>query len=164
VRVRLAAVLVATCAIGGCGGGGSNGPSAQTPDGPTPPPGGSLVVFTGGATAAVEIADSREEQLRGLMGRTKLGSDEGMLFRFGAPQRIGFWMKDTLIPLSIAYMKRTDGHFEVVAIREMTPCKADPCTIYTPGADYDAALEMNEGWFHGHGIDVGDTADERSAG
>jgi uncharacterized membrane protein (UPF0127 family) len=118
------------------------------------------VRFEGGATAVVEIADSRPEQTRGLMGRRKLGADDGMLFRFTAPQRIGFWMKNTLIPLSIAYMKSTGGGFEIVSIREMTPCTADPCPIYPPGAAYDAALEMNAGWFDRHSLEVGDSATE----
>jgi hypothetical protein len=125
------------------------------------------VRFEGGTTAVVEIADSREEQLRGLMGRRELGADDGMLFVFPKQQFTGFWMKNTLIPLSIAYMKRTGerpGPMEVVAIKEMTPCEADPCPPYPPGAGYDMALEMNAGWFERHGIEPGDVATEVATG
>ena len=153
---RLLAFAAVVVTMAACGGSGSPG-DADTPP-RTAPPGGAFVVFEGGATATVELADSREEQLRGLMGRRELGADDGMLFVFPKAQHTGFWMKNTLIPLAIAYMKRSGDGMEVVAIEEMVPCRADPCPPYPPGAAYDRALEMNAGWFDAHGIEVGDTA------
>ena len=85
-----------------------------------------------------------------------LDPDQGMLFTFDGPTTSGFWMKDTLIPLSVAFW-RSDGR--VVDIIDMTPCTTDPCPVYYPSAPYVAALEMNLGWFRGHGVEIGDHAD-----
>jgi uncharacterized membrane protein (UPF0127 family) len=81
-----------------------------------------------------------------------------MLFIFPSAQREGFWMKDTLIPLQIAFMVRTTGqHYRVAKLIEMTPCHADPCTVYDPGVVYDVALEANSGWFTRNKIHIGST-------
>ena len=63
---------------------------------------------TGTVELSVELADSSEERRRGLMGRTSLPDDEGMVFLFGREHQGGFWMKGTLIPLSAAFLDR-DG-------------------------------------------------------
>jgi uncharacterized protein len=62
-------------------------------------------------------------------------------------------MKDTRVPLSIAFVA-ADGR--VVAIREMTPCTADPCPTYAPGATYRYAVELPAGAFAKAGVDNGD--------
>ncbi len=122
---------------------------------PTAPPGGALVAFRK-QVVAVELAVSPGQWQKGLMGRRRLDPQSGMLFLFPNEQKSGFWMKDTLIPLSIAFMKRTTGQtYRVVRIFEMTPCKADPCHIYDPKAAYDVALEVNTGWFRRHGVHEG---------
>jgi len=124
---------------------------------PSAPPGGALVAFRK-HVVAVELATTPDEWQRGLMSRRHLGADAGMLFLFPSAQKTGFWMKDTLIPLQIAFLKRTTGQtYRVAALFEMTPCKADPCHIYDPKASYDAALEVNTGWFTAHGVHVGST-------
>jgi hypothetical protein len=105
------------------------------------------------ATLRVRVADSDGERRRGLMGVEDLAPDEGMAFVFERPTRNGFWMKNTLIPLSIAWFG-PDGR--IVAMTEMVPCDADPCPIYTPGAEYVGAVEANAGFFERHGIGVGD--------
>lgn len=87
------------------------------------------------------------------MGRTALPSDQGMVFVFGRPTTDRFWMKDTLIPLSIAFW---DERNRVVAILDMPPCRADPCPTYGPDQPYDGAVEVNLGYFADHGIEVGD--------
>lgn len=117
----------------------------------------SPTVAFGASVVRVEIADEPAEREKGLMHRERLGEDRGMLFLFPAPQRSGFWMKNTLIPLSIAYMIResgtpASGTYRVVDILDMEPCRADPCPVYTPSADYDAALEVNLGWFDRAGV------------
>lgn len=104
-------------------------------------------------TSPLWVADSDAERERGLMGRTSLPPDAGMVFRFPEPTDSGFWMKDTLLPLSIAFWG-ADGR--IVAILDMEPCSADPCPIYRPGASYDTALEMRHGWFDEHGVEIGD--------
>ena len=67
----------------------------------------------------VEEADTPAERRHGLMGRTSLAADEGMVFLFEGPVTSEFWMKDTLIPLSIAFW---DEEGRIVGIRDMEPC------------------------------------------
>lgn len=102
----------------------------------------------------VEIAETPEERAKGLMNRESLPDDAGMLFVYFEPGRGGFWMKDTLIPLSIAFI---DEEETIVQIMDMDPCTKDPCPIYEPDVDYVAALEVNQGAFDEWGIGVGDT-------
>ena len=106
----------------------------------------------------LDVADTDEERARGLMGVTRLDENDGMLFAYDAPASGAFWMKDTLIPLSIAFIGE-DG--TVHTIREMTPCRKDPCDSYPAEAPFLYALEMNEGWFDRNGVEVGDVADVR---
>jgi len=113
------------------------------------------VTFAGGATFEVEVADSDEERRRGLMGRTELGERSGMLFAHDGDVDGGFWMKDTLLPLSIAFIDR-DGR--VVRLLDMEPCREDPCPVYRPGTAYRLALEVNLGAFERLGVSVGDVA------
>ena len=101
----------------------------------------------------VEIADSDEERQVGLMNRESLPEDAGMLFVFEGDVDFGFWMKNTLIPLSIAF---ADADGEIVRILDMEPCEADPCTVYEPGATYRTALEVNQGAFADWGVAEGD--------
>ncbi len=105
------------------------------------------------AEIAVEIADTPTERVRGLMGRRHLAADRGMAFLFDAPSTERFWMKDTPIPLSIAFW---DARGRIVAILDMRPCAADPCPTYGPDAPYVGALEANRGYFQEHDVQVGD--------
>ena len=111
---------------------------------------------TGTVELSVELADSSEERRRGLMGRTSLPDDEGMVFLFGREHQGGFWMKGTLIPLSAAFLDR-DGR--VLRILDMRPCDSDPCPVYDPGVRYVAAVEVNQGAFERLGVAVGDIAE-----
>ena len=87
------------------------------------------------------------------MGREKLAADAGMIFLYFEPTEGGFWMKNTLIPLSIAFFDR-DG--EIVDILDMEPCRADPCRSYFPDSPYFGALEVNAGAFRRWGVSEGD--------
>ena len=98
----------------------------------------------------VEVAKTPEERSRGLMGRKHLAKDEGMLFIFETEDYHGFWMKDTLLPLSIAFISK-DGR--IVWITDMKPLTSDS---HVPPRPVLYALEMNKGWFSSHGIKVGD--------
>jgi uncharacterized membrane protein (UPF0127 family) len=126
----------------------------------TPTPTGSdeaLMGFGGtDATLTVEVADDDDERARGLMGRTSLADDAGMVFVWTEPTTGTFWMKDTLIPLSIAFWDE-DG--TIVAIHEMAPCKGDPCPTYEAPVPYVAAAEAPAGWFAANGIAVGDAVE-----
>ena len=107
----------------------------------------------GPVRVTVEAADTPEEREHGLMGRTSLGNDEGMVFIFDGPTNGSFWMKDTLIPLSIAFW---DEAGRIVAIRDMEPCTADPCPTYDSPEPYIGALEVDQGFFAEHGVVIGD--------
>lgn len=149
----LLAVLATAC---GAGTGQGVGPTSSPEL--TPPPDGVLIRFDRDAVAA-EIAAHPEEKARGLMFREELAEDAGMLFIFPAPKEGAFWMKNTLIPLSIAYMSwGGDDTLEVLSIVDMQPCREDPCPSYPAGAAFDAALEVNQGWFERHGVSEGDQA------
>jgi uncharacterized membrane protein (UPF0127 family) len=103
----------------------------------------------------VEIADTDPERQRGLMGRTALPEDQGMLFVFGGEQELSFWMKNTLIPLSIAYI---DSEGRIVDIQDMKPLDDDP-PHYVSAEPARYALEVNQGFFEERGIEVGDRAE-----
>jgi uncharacterized protein len=125
---------------------------------PTAPPGGVVVRF-GEHTVGAEIADAPDERRFGLMNRRVLGENSGMLFLFAERRSGGFWMKNTLIPLSIAFMRSVvEGTYEVAAVLHMQPCQADPCRVYDPKLSYDAALEVNRGWFEQAQVAEGDVA------
>jgi len=104
-------------------------------------------------TLNVQIAATEETRRAGLMNRTSLAPDSGMAFLFPRPTDQSFWMKDTPIPLSIAFWG-TDGR--IASMLEMTPCRADPCPTYFPGNAYVGAVEANRGFFVAHGVEVGD--------
>ena len=101
----------------------------------------------------MEIADEFEERQTGLMGRESLDADAGMAFVWSEEFRGSFWMKDTLIPLSIAFW---DDRSRIVAILDMEPCEADPCPSYDPEVPFLGALEVNAGFFDEHAVEVGD--------
>ncbi len=104
----------------------------------------------------VEVADDPEERERGLMGRTSLPERSGMVFIFFERTSGGFWMKNTRIPLSIAFF---DQEGKIVRILDMDPCRSDPCKVYEPGVAYWGALEVNQGSFERWGVEVGDLID-----
>ncbi len=102
--------------------------------------------------ATVEVADDPEERPRGLMGRDSIAPDSGMYFVYEQTHRQGFYMRNTRIPLSIAFI-RADG--VIIAVRAMQPYDE---SLVQPDQDYKDALEMNQGWFAENNIRVGDRA------
>jgi uncharacterized membrane protein (UPF0127 family) len=100
------------------------------------------------------IAATDPHRNYGLMYRPKMRSDLGMAFLYeGQADHGGFWMKNTLLPLSIAFI---DDNDVVVRMFDMTPCKQDQCRVYDPKVPYSAALEVNQGAFEEWGISEGD--------
>lgn len=89
------------------------------------------------------------------MGREALAADAGMIFVWDRDIREGFWMKDTLIPLSIAFIA-SDG--VIIDIQDMEP---QTLTVHYPSGPYRYALEVNKGYFQGNRIRIGDRADVR---
>lgn len=98
----------------------------------------------------VEIADTQEVQEKGLMGRESLDEDRGMLFVYDRDSRKSFWMKNTKIPLSIAYIA-TDG-----TIREIYDMEPLSTRIVDSRYSVRYVLEVNQGAFQRHGIKEGD--------
>jgi uncharacterized protein len=101
----------------------------------------------------VEVADTDATQRVGLMNRKHLGKLSGMAFVWPQAFTPGFYMKDTLIPLDIAFWDQT---MKIVDIKQMEPCPAEPCPIYLPVAPALGALEVNKGLLDRHGVKVGD--------
>jgi len=114
-----------------------------------------LVIETdhGPVTLKVELASTPEAWQRGLMFRESLPENQGMLFVFPQATGSAFWMKNTKIPLSIAF---ADQNGVILRILDMDPCEKDPCPSYYPGVAYRQALEVNQGWFDRHGVKEGD--------
>lgn len=103
-----------------------------------------------GIELKVELATTTEEQILGLMYRDKLEDKGGMLFVFPKEQTLSFWMKDTRIPLSIAFIK-ADGR--IVQIESMKPYSLDS---HVSKEKVKYALEMNYGWFKAYNVKEGD--------
>ncbi len=101
----------------------------------------------------VQVADTQEKRDKGLMFVGKLPENEGMLFVFSGKTYGGFWMKNTLIPLSIAFL---DSDGKILKILDMVPCKEEECPTYDPELFYHYAIEVNLGWFEKNQIKVGD--------
>jgi len=102
----------------------------------------------------IEIADTYEARLQGLMYRTKLDDGNGMLFIFDDELIRMFWMKNTLIPLDIIFF---NSKMEAVSIVEnMTPCVTRECAEYSSIYLAKYALELPVGYVKKEGIKVGD--------
>jgi uncharacterized membrane protein (UPF0127 family) len=94
-----------------------------------------------GASFRPEVARTSNQRSRGLMNRVKAPAD-GMLFVFPGDTTSGFWMKNTLVPLAIVFFDRQGKQVRRLA---MTPCRRDPCPIYSPERRYRFALELPAG-------------------
>ncbi|MCQ4245393.1 hypothetical protein CXK93_03415 [Stutzerimonas decontaminans] len=97
-----------------------------------------------------EYAQTVAQRERGLMGRSELAADSGMLFRFDEVRRHCLWMKNTPLPLSAAFLDE-DG--VIVDVIDLEPLSIEIRCSQAP-ARY--ALEVNQGWFEAQGIRVGD--------
>jgi len=96
----------------------------------------------GNLTFTAKVADTAAERAKGLMGRTSLAQNEGMLFVFDNETILKFWMKDTLLPLDIIFIS---ADMTVADVQTMEPCTADPCPLYASRAPAQFALEVNAG-------------------
>lgn len=101
----------------------------------------------------LEVARSWQEQQIGLMFRTELAADRGMLFPFAPARPVKFWMKNTLIPLDMIFLRA--GQVRAV-LAQVPPCRTDPCPGYGPEEAIDAVLELRAGRAAELGIRVGD--------
>jgi uncharacterized protein len=106
-------------------------------------------------TILLEEANSQQEQTIGLMYRHSMPTDRGMLFNFPQAVPAKFWMKNTLIPLDIIFLRQ--GKIENIQFN-VPPCKADPCPSYGPESNIliDQVLELNAGQAKILGLKQGD--------
>ena len=177
MRIRVASpalLFTFLLLIAGCGGGESSAPEESDPANSTAPtqttaeatqkttmaaaPDESTTIaitdaFGNRTEVDVEIADDEAEQRRGLMERTELAENAGMLFVFDREAPRSFWMRNTLIPLSIAYIA-SDGR--IVDIQDMQPLDE---TSHPSAEPAQYALEVNQGFFAERGIEVGNVVE-----
>jgi len=108
----------------------------------------------GSNTLSAQIAADDASRELGLMSRTNLGADEAMVFVFPRPRPVTFWMKDTPIPLSIAYVGRSGMIYEV---HDMKPFDETPIPSASSAVIY--AIEVPQGWFTQHNVLAGSTVE-----
>ena len=142
MKLRATLVLIALL-LGACGdSGGQSGLPVAT------------VVLEGTGSPLrirAEIASTAEQRQIGLMHRRGLPVDGGMLFVFPTATLSGFFMKNTLIPLDIAFIRQD----KVVDVASMVPCKVKTCPVTFPKNAYDRALEVAAGTFQRAGVSAG---------
>ncbi|OUV99488.1 MAG: hypothetical protein CBD16_08130 [Betaproteobacteria bacterium TMED156] len=107
-------------------------------------------ITVGSAKLKVKIAKNTREQARGLMFVKSMTSDQGMLFSYPQPQILSFWMKNTTIPLSIAFI---DENYKIFQIEDLIPGNEESVKSDSPGM---WALEVNQGWFKQNNVKIGD--------
>jgi uncharacterized protein len=146
VRARAFATLLLTAVLG-IGLGSCQGKAAADKAQKTLP---TATISVKGVPVLAELARSEEELAKGLMFRKSLDDGKGMLFIFPGDERLSFWMKNTLIPLSIAYIAK-DG--TIMDILDMKPLSEAPVST---SHFVRFALEVPQGWFARAGIAVGD--------
>src|SRR5688500_16962604 len=108
-----------------------------------------IKLWLGAEELITEIAASEKEIVTGMMFRTDMGENEGMLFILPAPQRASFWMKNTLVPLSCAYI---DAEGTILEIHDMKPRDETPIPSKVTNILY--VLAVKQGWFQRHNIGV----------
>ena len=162
------AVVALALLLAGCGGVPANSDTGSQEAGATSQATGettssssalsTLVIETSGGKQVevrVEVADNVVEQAKGLMYRKELGGDRGMLFVYPDERVLSFWMRNTLIPLSVAYI---DSEGRIVDIQDMKPLDDEP-PHYRSSEPAQYALEVNQGFFERTGVKVGDHAE-----
>ena len=132
------AVLAIACAI-------PNGVhAAQMPSGST-----EALVIVGADTVRAEVASTPEARAQGLMFRESIADGTGMLFVFDRPEEQGIWMKDTYVPLDVAFI---DASYRVVSIESLEPLDE---TVTWSSEPVLFALEVRQEWFAERGIESG---------
>jgi uncharacterized membrane protein (UPF0127 family) len=146
----------------GCGDGANSSPAARGAPASTeqqtgqPAPGAdgqvtrTVEIRIGGEPVTAEIADNDALRARGLMYRDSLPENRGMLFVYATAQVRSFWMRNTRIPLDIAFI---DANGVILNVLQMEPQSDDN---YFSRGPMMYALEMNQGWFEAHGVGPGD--------
>ena len=111
-----------------------------------------IKLTVGSVGVEAEIARTEQQMAKGMMFRKEMGENEGMLFVFPFPHRASFYMRNTYVPLSCAYI---DSDGIVLEIHDMKPLVEKPITAATDQIQY--VLETPQGWFERHQIAIGTT-------
>lgn len=142
---RAAVVLAVLPMTAGCGRGDAVSAAAEAR-----PATEFFAIAVGGRPVKMQLAITQSEMERGLMGRRDLGTDEGMLFLYEAPQQMSFWMRNTPTPLDI-------GFFTVEGVlKEVYPMYPfDETPVTSRSRELRLALEMKQGWFEFNDVKPG---------
>ena len=128
----------------------TNAPAAKPSGGAAQAKLPTIKLFLGATELIAEVADENHERQAGMMHRTEMGENEAMLFVFPYPHQTGFWMKNTTLPLSIAYIDRES---RIAEIHNLQPGNTN--TVESRSSRIMYALEVNQGWFAKNGIKPG---------
>jgi uncharacterized membrane protein (UPF0127 family) len=112
---------------------------------------GTALLELGGGRLTVELAIGPEERFKGLSGRRSIGENQGMLFVFPKEGRVGFWMYQTFLPLSLTFLDRSGSILEIYSMKPL-----DTHILWSQSHSVRFALETRKGWFEEHGVRVGD--------
>jgi uncharacterized membrane protein (UPF0127 family) len=163
-RSLAAGVLLAVCCLASCekadssGGPAKNNPSPPTNDAVSAaghlnhaqPKLRTMKLWLGAKEIAAELAITKVQIMTGMMFRKEMGEDEGMLFVFAQPQKAAFYMRNTYVPLSVAYI---DTQGVIAEIHDLEPLNENPVFAKTDNIQF--VLEMRRGWFERNGIATG---------
>ena len=146
------ALVISGLVTGGCK------PAASTPASPAAPPIPTqaqprlqtIKLWVGSAEMITELALTGREQQTGMMFRTNMAENEGMLFPFAQPERASFWMKNTVLPLSAAYISPAG---EILEIHDLKPNDTNEVVAATANILY--VLETPQGWFARNHVNTG---------
>jgi uncharacterized membrane protein (UPF0127 family) len=131
--------------------GSTNAPPANRPAGRPQPKLPTVTLWLGANKEIVaEIARTSSQVQTGMMFRESMGENEGMLFVFGNVSQRAFWMKNTLLPLSVAYI---DPDGKILEIHEMQPGNETP--VVSKSYEIQFVLEMPQAWFERNKIAAG---------
>lgn len=136
---------------------GPSGPDVSEPDGVTPEGYERVQATISAADGTVcdvclWLAESAEQRSQGLMFVTDLGPADGMAFVYPVPHSGNFWMKNTLLPLSIAFFDPAGTYLDAF---DMEPCTDEPCDLYPTPDDFLVAIETRQGELAELGIGPG---------
>ena len=113
----------------------------------------SAIAKIGSQQIELEVAQTPRQQAIGLMFRTSLPPNRGMLFSFQSPRVVGFWMKNCKISLDMIFLR--DGVVQNIEV-EAPPCTSEPCPSYSSGGPVDQVIELRGGRAQELGVQVGD--------
>ncbi|MEW6157320.1 MAG: DUF192 domain-containing protein [Verrucomicrobiota bacterium] len=149
--VFVLALLAAGCEKGAALQDQPAAPLAQDiPKGKPQPKLPTIKLWLGTNVIEAELAATIPQIQTGMMFRTNMAEMEGMLFVFPEPYRTSFWMKNTLVPMTCAYI---DSAGVIQELHDMTPLDENP--IYAAKDNIQYVLEMNRNWFSRHGVSTG---------